>query len=216
MEHRAFQKQLFGIETISRLELCASKIFSNYFLYKGWIQATVVQTAKELLTATFNFQHCGKQNKREQPEFTWVLVTLQKTSLKLWTLYDFFLLIIFFILFHQLWLLLQADMPKFTWGKNKKALILVGWSEINRNPSGLFSDYLLGEALSFAQIGFKKESLWLARSLVKWNLVLLLIPINCLFADKDMIIILQTSKLGIVFYYWKQISIVPPNMNKRE
>lgn len=65
LEHRAFQKQLFGIETTSRLELCASKIFSNYFLCKEWIQAMVAQKAKGLLTAKFNFQHCGKQNKRD-------------------------------------------------------------------------------------------------------------------------------------------------------
>lgn len=64
--------------------------------------------------------------------------------------------------------------------------------------------------------GILKGALCLARSKVKWNLVIPLISVNYPFADKDMMMILLTSQLGIVFYYWEQISVVPAECEQEE
>lgn len=102
LEHGSFQKQLLGIKTISRLELCALKIFFYCFFFCVWRMDSShsCSEGKRLLTAKLNFQHCGKQNKRPNWNFTWLSVTLLKTSLQLWTLYDFFSLV-FSILIHK-------------------------------------------------------------------------------------------------------------------
>lgn len=59
LEHRVFSKTIVWHRNhFQTWIMCIEDLF--YFLYEEWIQATVVQKAKGLLTAKFNFQHCGK------------------------------------------------------------------------------------------------------------------------------------------------------------
>lgn len=89
LEHSAFQNQLFGIETIPRLELCASKIFSNYSCTKNGFKPQLFRRGKGSWLPSSIFNPVVNRTKETQLEFTWVLGTLQKTSSQLWTLYDF-------------------------------------------------------------------------------------------------------------------------------
>lgn len=116
--------------------MCIEDIF--YFLCEEWIPATVVQKAKGLLTAKFNSQHCGKQNKRDptgiSPEFKQPcrrpLYSFEHYMISLFLLLSPYYVINFFC---------RKLICQNSVGKN---LISVDLSEINREPSGLLYDYL--------------------------------------------------------------------------